>query len=210
LSGREPISVTLRFVEGLLSLRAADTHALLVRAMNAARRGDDFQVCAYSVQSNHVHLLVEARDEGELARGMNSLNTRIGLALNALWRRSGSVLAERYHSRVLRSPSEVRRALVYVLNNARKHGAWIAPWPDPYSSGPSFDGWRAPARGAVSSSSASARLDGVATVSSVARSNVELLGAPRTWLLAVGWRRLGLIDVSELPATARQGTETVA
>ena len=49
-----------------------------------------------------------------------------------------------------------------------------------------------------------------ATGSSVARSNVEALGAPRTWLLAVGWRRLGLIDVCELPATARQGTETVA
>jgi hypothetical protein len=56
LSGREPVSVTLRFVEGLLSLRGEDTHALLVRAMSAASRGDDFQVCAYSVQTNHVHL----------------------------------------------------------------------------------------------------------------------------------------------------------
>jgi len=207
LSGREPVSVTLRFVEGLRTLRATDTHALLVRAMNAVRRGDDFQVRAYSVQSNHAHLIVEARDESELARGMNSLNTRIGIALNALWKRSGPVLAERYHSRVLRSPSEVRRALVYVLNNARKHGAWVAPWPDPYSSGPSFGGWRTQSRDAVSSSAASMSLT---TTSSVAHSSEAALGAPRTWLLAVGWRRLGLIDVCELPAGARKRTEAVA
>jgi len=209
LSGREPVSVTLRFVEGLLSLRASDTHALLVRAMIASSR-DGFQVCAYSVQSNHAHLIVEARDEGELARGMNSLNTRIGIALKALWHRAGPALAERYHSRVLRSPSEVRRALVYVLNNARKHGSWIAPWPDPYSSGPSFDGWRTPERGAVSSSSANAGVGDLAMSLSVVHSNVEALAAPRTWLLAVGWRRLGLIDVCELPAAARKRTEAVA
>jgi len=209
LSGREPVSVTLRFVEGLLSLRASDTHALLVRAMSASSR-DGFRVCVYSVQSNHAHLIVEARDESELARGMNSLGTRIGIALNALWHRSGPALAERYHSRVLRSPSEVRRALVYVLNNARKHGSWVASWPDPHSSGPSFDGWRTRSRDAVSSSSASAELEGLATASSVAHSNVEALGAPRTWLLAVGWRRLGLIEVCELPACVRTRTEAVA
>jgi len=200
LSGREPVSVTLRFVEGLCTLRAEDTHALLVRAMLASSRGG-FQVCAYSVQSNHAHVLIEARDEGELARGMNSLGTRIGIALNTLWHRSGPVLAERYHARVLRSPSEVRHALVYVLNNARKHGAWVAPWPDPYSSGPNFDGWRTPSRGAESSSSAD--LDALATASGVAHSNADALDAPRTWLLAVGWRRLGLIDVCELPAATR-------
>jgi len=200
LSGREPVSVTLRFVEGLRTLRSDDAHAVLVRAMSAARRGDGFQVCTYSVQANHVHLIVEARDAGELARGMNSLNSRIGLALNALWRRSGPVLAERYHSRVLRSPSEVRRALVYVLNNARKHGAWFAAAPDPYSSGPSFDGWRTPATGAESSPGASA---GRATIANDERSSAEPPGAPRTWLLAVGWRRLGLVDLCELPGTAR-------
>ncbi|MSR63628.1 MAG: hypothetical protein EXS08_14420 [Planctomycetes bacterium] len=203
LSGREPVSVTLHFVAGLPSLRGDDTHALLARAMSAARQGNDFQVCAYSVQSNHVHLIAEARDEGELARGMNALGSRIGIALNALWKRSGPVLAERYHSRVLRSPSEVRSAFVYVLNNARKHGSWIASRPDPYSSGPSFDGWRTPPRGAVSSSGARAGCEGRVTAASVPLSSAEALGAPRTWLLAVGWRRLGLIDVCELPANAR-------
>ena len=34
---------------------------------------------------------------------------------------SGPVLHGRYHLRILRTPREVRRALAYVLLNARKH-----------------------------------------------------------------------------------------
>ena len=89
MSGREPVSVTLRFVEGLLTLRGDDTHELLVQSMIASSNAESFQVCHHSVQTNHVHLIVEAKDAPELSRGMNSLDTRIGIALNALWRRSG-------------------------------------------------------------------------------------------------------------------------
>jgi REP element-mobilizing transposase RayT len=212
LSGREPVSVTLRFVAGLLSFRADDTHALLVAAMRGATR-DDFRVCAYSIRSNHMHLVVEASDARALSRGMNSLGTRIGMAVNKLWKRRGPVLAERYHSRVLRSPTEVRRALVYVLNNARKHGAWIAPRPDPYSSGPSFDGWRTGSAGAHSTPSLGSRVAPLVPPASVqrpppcradgARWSDAAVSPPRTWLLTLGWRRLGLIDVRELPANSR-------
>ena len=48
----------------------------------------------------------------------------------------------RYHSRVLRGHKEVRDALRYVLNNARKHGVMPKGWKmDPYSSGIWFDRW---------------------------------------------------------------------
>jgi hypothetical protein len=176
--------------------------------MRGAAR-DDFRVCGYSIQSNHMHLVVEASDARALSRGMNSLGTRIGMAINKLWKRRGPVLAERYHSRVLRSPTEVRRALVYVLNNARKHGAWIAPMPDPYSSGPSFDGWRTRPAGAHSTPSFGSRVAPLAPAQLPSRcSNGDraidaTVSPPRTWLLTLGWRRLGLIDVCELPANSR-------
>jgi squalene cyclase len=136
-------------------------------------------VVEYSAQSNHLHLLVESKDERTLARGMNGLAVRIAVRLNRLRRRVGRVFADRYHARILRTPSEVRRALVYLLQNARKHGAWVARMADVYSSGPMFDGWRRDVRGADSSP--------------------RLLVRARTWLLAVGWRRLGLIGLLELP-----------
>jgi putative transposase len=99
------------------------------------------------------------------------------------------VLDSRYHHRSLRSPREVRRALAYVLLNARRHlakrrhvarGASVPL--DPASSARWFDGWR---------TKVASRLPETAAVRDVAR--------PRTWLLRVGWRRHGLVDPGELP-----------
>jgi hypothetical protein len=98
---------------------------------------------------------------------------------------AGPVLDGRYHHRVLGTPREVRRALAYVLLNARRHlqkqrrsanhGSRV-PF-DPASSARWFDGWR---------SQTATRLLEVGGRPEVAR--------PRTWLLRVGWRRHGRID----------------
>ena len=42
---------------------------------------------------------------------------RIARVLNKLWRRRGRVFADRYHDRILKTPREVKNALVYVLAN---------------------------------------------------------------------------------------------
>ena len=61
---------------------------------------------------------------------------------NRLWKRLGKVFDDRFYDRVLRTPREVRNALAYVLDNARRHGVVIGPGePDPFSSGRWFDGW---------------------------------------------------------------------
>ena len=179
LARRFPVLVTLRLAAGLRSLRAKAEHEVLCGALAASAK-EGFQVVEYSVQSNHLHLMVEAENEGELARGMTGLAVRVARGLNRLWRRVGAVLADRYHARVLRTPSEVRTALVYVLQNARKHGAWVARFADVFSSGPAFDGWR----------------------EKVAESSAGVMARARTWLLARGWRRLGLIGMGELPRGA--------
>jgi REP element-mobilizing transposase RayT len=179
LASRFPVLVTLRLRPGLPSLRYDDSHAVLKSALSAGSR-EEFRVVHYSVQTNHLHLLVESKDERSLARGMIGLAVRIARRLNRLWRRAGQVFADRYHAILLRTPRAVRGALVYVLQNARKHGAWVARRPDVFSSGAWFDGWRGSSNPADSSSS--------------------LLEKARTWLLTVGWRRHGLIGVLEAPA----------
>lgn len=136
----------------------------------------------FTIQSNHLHALVEARDARSLSRGMQGLCVRIARGMNRLWNRSGRVFADRFHSRVLRTPREVRYALAYVVNNARKHGLRVAGI-DPYSSGEAFDGWK----------NAQPRAIGP-------REALRSLVAPaRSWLLTVGWRRHGLIRVAEVP-----------
>src|SRR5690349_6253966 len=130
-----------------LAAESARTRAAHGQAIPPSRRGRParevvpFQVVHHSIQSNHLHLIVEAEDRKALTSGMRSLLIRIARALNRLWKRAGSVFADRFHEHELHKPREVRNALVYVLQNLRKHKIWLAG-PDPFSSGPEFSGWR--------------------------------------------------------------------
>jgi hypothetical protein len=65
--------------------------------------------------------VVEADSNEALSRGMQGLAIRIARALNAMMNRNGSVFADHYHSRLLRTPTELVRAIAYVLGNAAHH-----------------------------------------------------------------------------------------
>ena len=153
----------------------------------------------YSLQGNHAHLIVEAHDRAALGRGMKAIGARLALAVNKIAERSGRVLADRYHLRLLRTPKEVRNALRYVLLNARHHAGVAAlakarkvvrvaeELLDRASSARFFDGWKREAVG-----TGRGRDPSTPTIPSpVARA--------RTWLLAVGWRRHGLLDPADVP-----------
>ena len=172
----------MRLVGGLPSLRKRATYRVLLAAMGRGSERFGMRLVHWSALSNHVHLMVEARDRRALTRGMQGLAVRMARALNRAWARRGSVFADRYHARALRSPREVRAALGYVLQNARRHGLALVG-ADPCSSAPWFDGWRAAVR------------EGGAAVE-----RPLWLRAARTWLLARGWRRLGLLDPTARPA----------
>ncbi|HVU50966.1 MAG TPA: transposase [Polyangia bacterium] len=135
-----------------------------VRGALAASRKAAFRVVHFSVQSDHVHLLAEGDDRKALIRGVQGLAVRCAKAVNRAARRRGKVWSSRYDARALRSPREVRRGLVYVLLNFRKH-LRAAPGVDPRSSGPWFDGWRRPVPPPREASP---------------------VAPPRTWLAAIG------------------------
>jgi hypothetical protein len=175
----------MRVKPGLPSLRGLREHAKLLGAITAGCEREGFRLVHYSVQSNHLHLIVEGSCRSTLSRGMQGVAIRMARALNRLWRRCGSVFADRYHDRILRSPREVWNALRYVLNNARKHGAWSSRTrPDPLSSSSWFDGWRG-------------RQPHPARSSPTARAH--------TWLLRIGWRVHGLIRIEDTPVLAAPG-----
>jgi REP element-mobilizing transposase RayT len=182
LTPRDPVLITTRLVAGLPNLRSERALVVLreVFARGAQRFG--FRLIEYSIQSNHLHLLAEGTDARAIARGMQGLLVRVAKALNRLWQRRGAVLADRYHARKLSTPREVRNALVYVLQNARKHGARLTGI-DACSSGMWFDGWRDRAARAASP-----------------------LAAARSWLLTRGWRRWGLLSTEEAPTSSARAS----
>ena len=121
LAKRFPVHVTWRMAEGVRNLRTSRHFGVLRRAMYAGALKDGFRLVHYAVMGNHVHLIVEAPDRARLARGMQGLGVRIARALNRVMQRSGRVLGDRYHAHILKTPSEVKRARMYLLTNARHH-----------------------------------------------------------------------------------------
>jgi hypothetical protein len=154
------------------------------------------RVVEFSIQHDHVHMIVEAGDARELARGVQGLAIRVAKGLNKVMGGKGKVFADRFHSRPLRTPTEVRRTLLYVLANARKHLALWGQRPGPdwtddeYSSSAWFAGWSTPAPRPPPPT--------------------RLTLHPETWLLAVGWRRAGgPLNRHETPsASAAEVTST--
>lgn len=105
-----------------------------------AQRAAAFRVVHYSVQGNHLHLVVEADDHASFVFGLRSLTVRLARSLNRVMGRQGRVLAGRTHARALRTPTEVRNVLRYVLLNRARHLGG-EPIVDECSTGPWFADW---------------------------------------------------------------------
>jgi REP element-mobilizing transposase RayT len=182
---------------GLPSLRHKPLARLVIASFAAAKERFGARLVQFSVQSNHVHLIGEVDNRRALSRAVQGLATRLALRLNARLGRRGKVFADRYHARALRTPLEVRRALVYVLHNHRHHGATGAAFR--HDSG---SGW--PSR--FDSFSSAAYFDGFTIAvppcprDGFTPSPEPPVAVARTWLLRKGWRRHGLISPHDLPA----------
>jgi REP element-mobilizing transposase RayT len=118
-----PLHVTLRMAPHVYNLRSRRSFRVIEAALRLG--GDRFhvRVIEFSVQGNHIHLLVEAPNRRALARAIQGLSIRVAKGLNRMMGRAGRVFDDRYHARVLRTPTEVRHAIHYVRDNARKHAA---------------------------------------------------------------------------------------
>jgi REP-associated tyrosine transposase len=166
LSRHHPVHVTMRVRQEVWNLRSRRCLRAIASGFARGKRRNGFRLVHFSVQGNHLHLLVEAETAERLARGIQGLAIRLARGLNRVMQRHGDVFADRYHAHALSTPTEVANALAYVLGNFVRHAARrgemiSASWIDPYSS---------------------------------AAVSVELTGPPlvvpaQTWLLRVGWRR---------------------
>ena len=172
------------------------------RAIGAAnaRHAERFRIVHYSLQRDHVHFIVEAESAVALSRGMQGLAVRLAHRINRVLGRSGIFWADRFHSRELQTPGEMRRALVYVLGNYRKHEPLLRAGIDPYSSAVWFAGFREsrPLPFAIGVSERTLDLERAPVVSA------------RTWLLRRGWLQAGCISVRDAPSAALRREEASA
>ena len=139
LSKHHPVHVTWRMLPHVWNLRSLRSFRRIAAALAAACSRDGFRIVHFSIQGNHLHLIVEAADAVHLSRGLQGLAIRIARRMNQLMGRRGKVFADRFHEHVLRCPKEVATAVDYVLGNfwihALRRGEPVnALAPDWYSS----------------------------------------------------------------------------
>src|SRR5262249_44201177 len=113
----------LRVREHVWNLRTVRCFSIIHDALETGRGKFGLEIVHFSVQGNHIHLIVEAADSEALARGMQGLCIRIARGLNRLMGRHGRVFADRYHAQPLCTPTETRNAVSYVLSNHAIHAA---------------------------------------------------------------------------------------
>jgi REP element-mobilizing transposase RayT len=209
LHERYPVHVVLRVVGAVGNLRRRRIYQAIREATLTTARREDFWIVHVSIQRNHVHLLVEAKDKSALASGMQGFQISAAKHLNAAIsknrpgpRRRGTVFPDRYHAEIITSPRQARHALSYVMNNWRKHqedrvapmSGWTIDW---FSSAVMFPGWAEYGDEAF-------LWRGPATYDPL------VVWQPKTWLLRVGWTKGGpAISCREVPS-AKHGTSIQA
>lgn len=109
---RNPCHVNFKYK---CSIRNKPCLRLLRRGiLNARKQG--LRILHYSLQHNHIHLIIEADNNLILSSGMRALTITFAKGL-----KMGRVQLERYHLHVLKGLQETRNAINYVLFNRQKH-----------------------------------------------------------------------------------------
>ncbi|MEO7732285.1 MAG: transposase [Kofleriaceae bacterium] len=194
---KHPLHITLRVVPEVGSLRRRDMYRAVREATIVAAIRARIRIVHLSIQATHIHMLVEADNKLALTLGMQGFQISVARNINTALgdktrRRRGPVFADRYHVVVIRSPTQARNALSYVVNNWRKHQEdrseprriWLV---DPYSSGISFPDWR--------------ERQHEHCMLPIPRDHDPLIVfRPKSWLLREGWMRAGTVSACEVPS----------
>jgi putative transposase len=173
LAKRTPVHVILRMNAGRPSLRAEVLRKMFEKIVMQTRCDD---------LHDHVHLICEPEHRAALSSGIRRVVIRFALRMNRLFGHTkGKYWGDRHHRHDLKTPREVRAALVYVLMNAKKHGVcgYRGGFIDPYSSAAENDVWE-----------------------DLRAETPRVCEAPRFWLLGVGWAKGGRLHTTEAPLAA--------
>lgn len=107
-----PVHITIKYSTRIRNKAFLE---ILKRAILSAQ-SKNLRIIHYSVQSDHIHFIIEANGNRKLTAGMRSLSVTLARGLN-----DEHVQVERYHLHVLRNPVEVKNAVRYVVFNEEKH-----------------------------------------------------------------------------------------
>lgn len=128
------LHLTIKVRENKAGIKNKSVLKILHQAIKRARL-KNLKVIHYTLEYNHIHLLVEAYGHKNLHQGMQSFGISLAKQINRLKSLKGAVYKHRYHLRKLSSARELKNVLHYIFNNGIHHSR-TSSLLDPYNSLP--------------------------------------------------------------------------
>lgn len=114
------LHLTIKVKRNKADIKNKAVLAILKKAiLNARLKG--LKVIHYSLEFDHVHLLIEADNNKILGKGMQAFGVTLAKAINKLWRLGGGVYKHRYHFRRITGSKDLRNVMNYIFKNGVKH-----------------------------------------------------------------------------------------
>lgn len=94
----------------------------LIEVISNLKREMEFEIYAYCLMSNHVHILLKEKEPGEISRIMKRLLTKYARWYNIKYGRSGALIANRYKSKAVEVDEYFLCIVRYIHQNPKKAG----------------------------------------------------------------------------------------
>ncbi len=115
------LHLTIKVKKKKAEIKNKSVLKILKRAiLNARKQG--LRVIHFSLEYDHVHLLIEADNNLILGKGMQAFGVTLSKAINRLKKLKGGVYKHRYHFRQISSTRELKIVMNYIFTNGLKHG----------------------------------------------------------------------------------------
>lgn len=114
------LHLTVKIDKTKAGLKNKEALKLLHKSILKARK-QGLAIIHYTLERDHVHLMVEASNNAILGKGMQAFGITLSKGVNKIKSLKGRVFKTRYHFRKLKTSAEIRNALNYILGNAVKH-----------------------------------------------------------------------------------------
>jgi REP element-mobilizing transposase RayT len=136
-----PVHVTIKSNKNIIpNLRSKVFYKEIRQGMKRARILG-IRIIHFSVQRDHVHMLIEAENKKQLGESMRALSISLSKRFSFTLKKKVKALKNRYHLHILKSLQEIKNATNYILHNGQKHG--ITDVHDFYSTAINFSDFRA-------------------------------------------------------------------
>lgn len=137
------LHLTIKIERVKAGLKNKDVVKQLHESIKKARKMG-LRVIHYTLEFDHLHLLVETDNNDQLSKGMQSFGISFSKGINKIKQEAGKVYKTRYHFRKLKTPKEIKNVIHYILGNSIKHskkGSILSPYNSAVIAGSYFSGF---------------------------------------------------------------------